>query len=312
LIREHLIKLALEGRAYNLSVQPDERGRAVVWARRFDGEVKPILHFWGTGEVWLYLNSKFFGTRGGEKVWRSIDDIDFKRLESVLGLADSGGESQVSKKLPNKRYAWELAWEIINQFVEDADLVHLHRAWVFTQLTIKAQAELYRPRVDADTALAMAWEDFSIACRGLGEPGISGPVFQIISRLPNRLDKPWAQMLTEAFDAALSATPPSVLRYHPKTHMEPIATQANTKFGQPEHTPRDASLFVNNVPPVDMGVAAKSPTVAVAKPVTTVSPTVLTLVPALEGQPDEPRPKVIRRTNHLKLVTQEPEQPADS
>jgi hypothetical protein len=88
-IREHLVKLAKEGRASNISVRSDEKRRGVVWARRVGGEVAPILHFWGTGDVWLYLkHSEFFGSRGGEEIWSAGDGIDFKLLESVLWQAD--------------------------------------------------------------------------------------------------------------------------------------------------------------------------------------------------------------------------------
>lgn len=111
-------------------------------------------------------------------------------------------------------YAWEIAREKIHKFIDDLNNVHLYTAWIKAQLIIEAQAR-YHSHVghSVDDAVAMAWEDFDVAARGMGEPGIAGAVFILWSRLPKKHDAQMKRVMTEAFAAAQEATEPSRLRY---------------------------------------------------------------------------------------------------
>lgn len=111
------------------------------------------------------------------------------------------------------RYAWEHAWRILDTFIQEVNSPFLHRAWVLAQRYIEAHASGYRPDLSPELALAYAWEDFEMACRGRGHPGIAGAFFLLWSRCPSNWDHRFEATLRRAFDEALLATDPRILRY---------------------------------------------------------------------------------------------------
>ena len=125
-------------------------------------------------------------------------------------------------------YAWRIAHAMIARKVERIGRAEITLAWRVAVAMIDAYAESLYAGKDRETAQAMAWEDFEMACRDVGMPGMSGPVGQLASRLcplrrnSARVDAPyvpWAvstvfyRTLNRAFRAAVTATPPGGLRY---------------------------------------------------------------------------------------------------
>jgi hypothetical protein len=120
-----------------------------------------------------------------------------------------------SPKKKSSVYAWEVAREMIHEYITGLNNPQVFAAWIKCQLVIEAQARFHRHVGHTlDEAVAMAWEDFDTATRGKGEPSVAGAVFIMWSRLPAKNDRDLQQVYTEAFKAAQDATEPSRLRYH--------------------------------------------------------------------------------------------------
>lgn len=135
-------------------------------------------------------------------------------------------------------YRWQHAWKAIDDAVHLIDQPFLDRAWVVAQRIIEAQASTYRPEVSEAVALAMAWEDFEIACRGSGQPGVGGAIFHLWSRVPANHDKTFQKALTEGFKRAVSASDPTILRYPASARNAAVAT-LQKGFGKAETTSLD-------------------------------------------------------------------------
>jgi hypothetical protein len=139
-------------------------------------------------------------------------------------------------------YRWQHAWKAIDDAVRLIDQPYLDRAWVVAQRIIEAQASTYRPEVTEAAALAMAWEDFEIACRGSGQPGVGGAIFHLWSRIPANHDKAFQKALTEGFKQAVATSDPSILRYPATARTSPIAT-LQKGFGRAETASLDDSRW---------------------------------------------------------------------
>ena len=103
----------------------------------------------------------------------------------------------------SKQYAWQQAHAIINAFIDNVNSGMLNMAWVKAQFLIEAQAKyhVYTGHDESD-ALAMAWEDFDMACRGKADPAITSPAFMLWAYVPGRTEKQWMRTLKDAFKAA--------------------------------------------------------------------------------------------------------------
>ncbi len=138
-------------------------------------------------------------------------------------------------------YAWKPADAHIHRWIvaqRDPDLI---RAWRLVRAIIHAQGVLYA-RSRPEVALARAWEDFDIACRGMGEAAITGAVFHLWCEVPPELEATLETVLGEAFRRAQDATPPRALRYAASTYRVPIATHANRGFRRRAALPREQVL----------------------------------------------------------------------
>lgn len=134
-------------------------------------------------------------------------------------------------------YAWQVAQKAIEKFIEPLNDFQMYEGWVKAQLIIEAQARYYaHSGHPVEVAISMAWEDFDLACRGRSEPGITGAVFMLWSRTPNRYDKAMRKTLEEAFKAARAATNPSKLRFHPNDYADRVKT-LDDNFDLPEAIP---------------------------------------------------------------------------
>ena len=158
-------------------------------------------------------------------------------------------------------YVWQHAWKAIDDAVRQIDVPYLDRAWVVAQRIIEAQASTYRPEVSETVALAMAWEDFEIACRGSGQPGIGGAIFHMWSRVPSNHDKVLHKALTEGFKRAVAATSPDVLRYPATARSTPIATLAKG-FGRAEVAALDEDKWRGTPSPVHASFGGPAPAIA--------------------------------------------------
>ena len=134
------------------------------------------------------------------------------------------------------RYVWEHAFKEIDNYLSQTKSRELEKAWTMAQRIIGAQASMYRGDVSAEVAQAYAWEDFEMACRGVGQPGIGGAIFHLWSRTSRRDDKTLQNVLTEGFRSAVAATDPAVLRYGLGVRNTPIAT-LDKGFGKREVSP---------------------------------------------------------------------------
>ena len=139
-------------------------------------------------------------------------------------------------------YRWQHAWKAIDDSVRSIDQPFLDRAWVVAQRIIEAQASTYRPEATEGAAMAMAWEDFELACRGSGQPGVGGAIFHLWSRIPANHDKAFQKALTEGFKQAVASSDPSILRYPATARSVPIATLAKG-FGRAEAPSLDDSRW---------------------------------------------------------------------
>jgi hypothetical protein len=151
------------------------------------------------------------------------------------------------QKQLGSRYAWRHAWEILDAFFKQIDLTPMDVAWMKAQLIISAQAQFHEQLGNSEEdAVAMAWEDFDIACRGRGEPCVTGAIFQLWSRLPKKHDRKFIKALTTAFQAARDNTDPMAQRYAPLDYAATLQS-VEDGFDSPEaipliHIPRIESI----------------------------------------------------------------------
>jgi hypothetical protein len=137
-------------------------------------------------------------------------------------------------------YAWRVAQQVLEKHVQKIALKRVTSAWLVAQAIIDAHGRITYAEEAPDVARAMAWEDFEMACRGVGQPGISGAIFHIWSRMPRNKDRSFRAALTRAFDTALRATPREALRYPARLRAIHIAT-LNNGFGHAEASPVGAN-----------------------------------------------------------------------
>ena len=135
------------------------------------------------------------------------------------------------------QYAWQVARQKIDSFIEQLNNYTMYEGWVKAQLIIEAQARYYaHTGSSVETAISMAWEDFDMACRGRGEPGITGAVLHLWAKTPDSFDIPLRNALEFAFQSAREATEPNKLRYHPKEYTSRVRT-LDDSFDLPEAIP---------------------------------------------------------------------------
>ena len=144
--------------------------------------------------------------------------------------------NSTDKPTDTNRYAWELAQKEIDAYIQESGTKPMVDAWLIAQRMIAAQASIYRPEHSMAVSMSMAWEDFEMACRGIGQPGIGGGIFHLWSRTSWTEDKRLQTVLTEAFKAAVVATDTKVLRYAMGHRNTPIAT-LDKGFGKREVSP---------------------------------------------------------------------------
>lgn len=176
------------------------------------------------------------------------------------------------------RYAWERAHKVINDYVDKLQLQPFYIAWMKAQLIIEAQFRFYsHVGNEHEDAISMAWEDFEMACRGRGEPGITGAIFHMLSRLPSKNDKEFKRVLESAFAEAHVATAPAALRYRDKDYKAKVHTLADG-FDDPEAMP----IRITTVEP-----APKSPQ-GLKEQINRVTDFASPSLTVLEGSKDKP------------------------
>jgi hypothetical protein len=151
-------------------------------------------------------------------------------------------------KINKKHYDYQVAFDIIDEYIANSEEAGLIVAWVKAQLVIRAQARFYElAEYDEDVATALAWEDFDLACRARGEPCITGAVFQLWSRLPKKKDKEFKEVLNRALAQAQYQTDPRLFRYPERARLARIQTLEDG-FDEAEATPlefRDIQAWVS-------------------------------------------------------------------
>lgn len=186
-------------------------------------------------------------------------------------------------KVNKKHYDYQVAFDIIDEYIKKSEEAGLIVAWVKAQLVIKAQAQFYvLSEYDEETALALAWEDFDVACRAKGEPVITGAVFQLWSRLPKKKDKEFREVLNRALCQAQYQTDPRLFRYPERARLSRIQT-LDDGFDESEASPLEFRSIQEWVQKRDEEAAVKSePKKAPAPKLTLVD------VPVLDVMPGKP------------------------
>lgn len=160
-------------------------------------------------------------------------------------------------KINKKHYDYEVAFDMIDDYIVQSDNGGLIAAWVKAQLVIQAQARFYMLKeYEEEVATALAWEDFDIACRARGEPCITGAVFQLWSRLEKKKDKEFKALLQRAFAQAQYQTDSRLLRYPERARVARIQTLEDG-FDEAEATPLEFSTLREWVEKRDAEEAAK-------------------------------------------------------
>ena len=179
----------------------------------------------------------------------------------------------------SKQYAWQQAHAIINAFIDNVNSGMLNMAWVKAQFLIEAQAKyhVYTGHDESD-ALAMAWEDFDMACRGKADPAITSPAFMLWAYVPGRTEKQWMRTLKDAFKAAQDATETAALRYYPSDYASPMRT-LDEGFDLPEAVPM---LRV----PAAQGVRDTKDLKAAINKVTDFNPPVFSVIDGGKSEPE--------------------------
>lgn len=145
-------------------------------------------------------------------------------------------DENMDENMDRPVYAWRVAQQIVEKRVQKIALAQVTSAWLVAQAIIDAHGRITYAEESPDVARAMAWEDFEMACRGVGQPGISGAIFHLWSRVPRKKDRSFRAALIRAFDAALRATPREALRYPARLRAIRIAS-LNRGFGHQEARP---------------------------------------------------------------------------
>jgi hypothetical protein len=184
------------------------------------------------------------------------------------------------RKINTTRYDFEIAREKIDNYIMASKDGGLIVAWLKAQLIIEAQARFYGlQEYDEDTALALAWEDFDIACRARGEPGVTGAVFMLWSRLPKSKDKEFREVLQGAFVQAQYQTDSRLFRYPERARLARVQTLEDG-FDDGEATPMDFRAIQEWIKKKDAEAVPAKPVAPKPK---------LTIVEA--GLKEEPKPK---------------------
>jgi hypothetical protein len=180
----------------------------------------------------------------------------------------------------SKQYALQVTHKIIGEFIDNVNSGMLNMAWVKAQFLIEAQAKyhVYTGHDESD-ALAMAWEDFDMACRGKADPAITAPVFLLWAYLPGRAEKHWMRTLKDALKAAQDATETAALRYYPSDYAAPLRT-LDEGFDLPEAVPM---LRV----PAAQGVRDAKELKAAINKVTDFNPPVFSVIDGGKSEPQD-------------------------
>jgi hypothetical protein len=143
----------------------------------------------------------------------------------------------MSALIAKQRYDWQRVQESVDKFVADIDSQSVFFAWMKAQLIIEAQSRFYSHVGNSvEDAVSMAWEDFEMACKGRGEPGITGAILHMWSRIPAKNDRAFKRCLEVGFAAARFGVNVNALRYRDKDYMAKVHT-LNDGFDDPEAIP---------------------------------------------------------------------------
>lgn len=147
-------------------------------------------------------------------------------------------------------FQYQHAKGIIDIYMMRSGSTDLQQAWALALEIVEAQTRFYKRFWDEPVARAKAWEDFDIAFRGRGSPGISGAVFEIWQHIPKRGDSEFIGTLIKAFAAAHAHTDPRYLRYMPHDRSAPFRTLEDG-FDEPEAEARDVPIpsVAQGIPP---------------------------------------------------------------
>lgn len=130
-------------------------------------------------------------------------------------------------------YRWRRARNVIKVNIERSGTPEMLWAWRLAAKFVEEQATVYFSALPRELAMAAAWEDFEMACRGVGQPGVAGGIFMLWSRTPLSHELWLHQTLSRAFADAVLATSAEALRYPLVLRRIPIAT-LDDGFGLPE------------------------------------------------------------------------------
>jgi hypothetical protein len=138
-------------------------------------------------------------------------------------------------KLPD-RYQYEVAKVIIDEFVQDIDMPGFTRAWHLALRIINVYGLTDNEGEEKVLSRARAWEDWEMACKGQGQPAITGSILQMYSNLPEEFDERFKAILERAFATAGMASDPTLRRYAPEGRSRPVHVLSDG-FALPEAVP---------------------------------------------------------------------------
>jgi hypothetical protein len=138
-----------------------------------------------------------------------------------------------------------LQFDCIKKALDDwialQSLPGLQESWLLAQEIIEAQARFYGRFWSVDISRAKAWEDFDIACRGQGSPGIGGAVFELWSSIPPDYEIEFLAVLNTAIELARSRTDLRYARYNLVARTKPLRTLSQG-FCLPQAAPVDFDI----------------------------------------------------------------------
>jgi hypothetical protein len=138
-----------------------------------------------------------------------------------------------------------LQFDCIKKALDDwialQNLPGLSESWMLAQEIIEAQTRFYRRFWGEDVSRAKAWEDFDIACRGRGAPGISGAVFELWASIPAEYEKEFQAVLTTSIEHARNRTDMRYARYNLVSRVSPVRTLSQG-FCLPQAAPVDFDI----------------------------------------------------------------------
>lgn len=97
------------------------------------------------------------------------------------------------------------------------------------------------PLLGEEISRSKAWEDFDIACRGQGAPGISGAVFELWAAVPPEFEKEFQAVLNTSIEHARLRTDMRYARYNLVARVAPIRTLSQG-FCLPQAAPVDFAI----------------------------------------------------------------------